>query len=514
MKKLLLLLIIPCIGYSQNKVVDATRNWKEKEGYNILASFAELLSIPNHGSDAVNIRRNAKLIGENFTNRGFKMQLLEVEGAPPAIYGELKTPNAHRTVCFYVHYDGQPVDPSRWVNPPFEPTLYSNALFNNGKPIPMPKAGDKINENWRLYGRSTSDDKAPIIALLAAIDALQNSEIAFTSNIKLFFDGEEEMGSPHVMDYLTNFNSLFEDIDVWLMVDGPVFLTGQPVLNFGSRGITGMELTVYGATRPLHSGHYGNYAPVPGQMLAALLATMKDEKGKVLIEGYYDTVEPISDFEREQINKIPKIDEQIRTDLGIAQPEGDGENLYERLLLPSLTIRGLSSGNVGALARNVIPNIAVATLGMRLVKGNDPEQMMNLVEAHIKKQGWHIVYDEPDMETRMNYPRIIKVEREKDGGPASKISMNHPAVLPVIESIKSFTGDNLVLIPSSGGSNNAKVAVLDGIKMPGVSISIANHDNNQHAENENIRIGNLWFGIDLMGVLLTMPEPKTELKKK
>jgi acetylornithine deacetylase/succinyl-diaminopimelate desuccinylase-like protein len=182
--------------------------------------------------------------------------------------------------------------------------------------------------------------------------------------------------------------------------------------------------------------------------------------------------------------------------------------------LPSLTIRGLSSGNVGALARNVIPNIAVATLGMRLVKGNDPEQMMNLVEAHIKKQGWHIVYDEPDMETRMNYPRIIKVEREKDGGPASKISMNHPAVLPVIESIKSFTGDNLVLIPSSGGSNNAKVAVLDGIKMPGVSISIANHDNNQHAENENIRIGNLWFGIDLMGVLLTMPEPKTELKKK
>ncbi|HEX9651312.1 MAG TPA: M20/M25/M40 family metallo-hydrolase, partial [Cyclobacteriaceae bacterium] len=375
-------------------------------------------------------------------------------------------------------------------------------------------AGDKINENWRLYGRSTSDDKAPIIALLAAIDALQNSEIAFTSNIKLLFDGEEEMGSPHVMDYLTNFNSLFEDIDVWLMVDGPVFLTGQPVLNFGSRGITGMELTVYGATRPLHSGHYGNYAPVPGQMLAALLATMKDEKGKVLIEGYYDTVEPISDFEREQINKIPKIDEQIRTDLGIAQPEGDGETIYKRLLLPSLTIRGLSSGNVGALARNVIPNIAVATLGMRLVKGNDPEQMMNLVEAHIKKQGWHIVYDEPDMETRMNYPRIIKVEREKDGGPASKISMNHPAVLPVIESIKSFTGDNLVLIPSSGGSNNAKVAVLDGIKMPGISISIANHDNNQHAENENIRIGNLWYGIDLMGVLLTMPEPKTELKKK
>jgi acetylornithine deacetylase/succinyl-diaminopimelate desuccinylase-like protein len=378
----------------------------------------------------------------------------------------------------------------------------------------MPKAGDKINENWRLYGRSTSDDKAPIIALLAAIDALQNSEIAFTSNIKLFFDGEEEMGSPHVMDYFTNYNSLFEDIDVWLMVDGPVFLTGQPVLNFGSRGITGMELTVYGATRPLHSGHYGNYAPVPGQMLAALLATMKDEKGKVLIEGYYDTVEPISDFEREQINKIPKIDEQIRVDLGIAQPEGDGETIYERLLLPSLTIRGLSSGNVGALARNVIPNIAVATLGMRLVKGNDPEQMMNLVEAHIKKQGWHIVYDEPDMETRMNYPRIIKVEREKDGGPASKISMNHPAVLPVIESIKSFTGDNLVLIPSSGGSNNAKVAVLDGIKMPGISISIANHDNNQHAENENIRIGNLWYGIDLMGVLLTMPEPKTELKKK
>lgn len=510
---LIVFLLSPILLHAQNAAVEATREWKAKEGHSIIGDFAKLLSIPNRGSDAPNIRRNAEWISDIFTERGFEMQLLEVEGAPPAIYGEKKVPNAQRTICFYVHYDGQPVDPSRWVNPPYQPTLYDEALFNGGKPIQLPKAGEEINPDWRIYGRSASDDKAPIVALMAAMDALQNSEIQFTSNIKLFFDGEEEMGSPNVMEFFGKYGSLLEDIDVWLLVDGPVFPTGHPVLNFGARGITGMELTVYGATRPLHSGHYGNYAPVPGQKLAALLASMKDEKGNVLIDGYYDTVEPISEFEKEQIAKIPNIDDQIRRDLGIAQPEGDNETIYERLLLPSLTVRGLQSGNVGELARNVIPNIAIATLGMRLVKGNDPEHMMDLVEAHIKKEGWHIIREEPDLETRLAHPKLIKVDRGTDGGPAGKIPMNHPAVIPVIESVRAFTGEDLVLVPSSGGSNNAKVAVLDGINMPGVSVSIANHDNNQHAENENIRIGNLWYGIDLMAVLLTMPSG-TDIQKK
>ena len=285
-------------------------------------------------------------------------------------------------------------------------------------------------------------------------------------------------------------------------------------LKFGGRGVTDMELTVYGASRPLHSGHYGNYAPDPGFMLSQLLASMKDEKGNVTIEGYYDSVEPLSSFEKAQLMKVPNIEKNLKEDLELNYTEGGGQTLFERLLLPSLTVKGMSSGNVGSLARNVIPNTAVAALSMRLVKGNDPEEMLDLVEDHIRKQGWYIVRQTPDHETRMKYPKIIKIERDKFGFGAAKVSMDDPAILPVIESVKSFVGDKLVLLPSEGGSNGIFSVIFDDLKKPGISVNMVNHDNNQHAEDENIRIGNLWYGVDLMSVLLTMPKDSQKIKAK
>lgn len=514
MKKILILLLFPIGLLAQPKAVQASRSWIQKEGPNILNTYSQLLSLPNHASDLVNIRKNADMIKDLFASRGFAMQLLELDGAPPIVYGERKVPNAQRTLCFYVHYDGQPVDPTTWKTAPFTPVLYDNAMYKGGKPIPFPKTGESINEDWRIYARSASDDKAPIIALLAAVDALKASGISYTSNIKLFFDGEEESSSPNMKVYLEKYHALFDDITLWLLCDGPVFQTGDPSLKFGGRGVTDMEITVYGASRPLHSGHYGNYAPDPGFMLSQLLASMKDANGRVIIDGYYDSVEPISAFEREQLKKVPNIEAYLKEDLQIDFTEGSGEPLFERLLLPSLTVKGLYSGNVGKLARNVIPNSAVAALSLRLVKGNEPEKMLDLVEAHIRKQGWHIVYQDPDKETRMKYPKIVKVEREKFGFPAAKVSMDHPAILPVIESVRSFTGDKLVLLPSEGGSNGIFTLIFDGLKKPGISVNMVNHDNNQHAEDENVRIGNIWYGVDLMSVLLTMPPQGLEKIKK
>ena len=511
----ILFLLLSCLAtFAQNKAAQASRAWIGKQGPAILATYAELLSIPNHSSDVVNIRKNAAMIKDMFTSRGFAVQLLELEGAPPIVYGERKIPNAKRTLCFYVHYDGQPVDPSTWKNPPFEAVLYDKAMYKGGKPIPFPKANEAINDEWRIYARSASDDKTPIIALMAAMDALKASGMAYTSNIKLFFDGEEEASSPHVKMYLEKYHTLFDDITLWLLCDGPVFQTGDPSLKFGGRGVTDMELTVYTASRPLHSGHYGNYAPDPGFMLSQLLASMKDEKGNVTIEGYYDSVEPISEFEKAQLMKVPNIEKQLKEDLELNFTEGGGQTLFQRLLLPSLTVKGLYSGNVGSLARNVIPNSAVAALSMRLVKGNDPEKMLDLVEAHIRKQGWHIVYADPDHETRMNFSKIIKVDRDKFGFAAAKVSMDDPAILPVIEAVKSFTGDKLVLLPSEGGSNGIFSVIFDDLKKPGISVNMVNHDNNQHAENENIRIGNLWYGVDLMSVLLTMPKESVKINAK
>ena len=299
-----------------------------------------------------------------------------------------------------------------------------------------------------------------------------------------------------------------------MLVDGPVFQNGSPSLKFGGRGVTSLELTVYGPSRPLHSGHYGNFAPVPGQLLSELLASMKDKEGNVVIDGFYDSVEPVSAFEAEQVRRIPAIDSLVKDDLGIAWTEGNGQSLFRRLMLPSLTVQGLSSGNVGKLARNVIPSTATANLGLRLVKGNDPERMLDLVEAHIRRQGWHIVREDPDHAMRMKYPRIVKVSRDQHGFPAAKVSMDHPDILPVIEAVRSFTGEKLVLLPSEGGSNNIFSVVFDELGKPGISVNMVNHDNNQHAEDENVRIGNLWYGVELMSVLFTMPEATIKKERR
>jgi acetylornithine deacetylase/succinyl-diaminopimelate desuccinylase-like protein len=212
------------------------------------------------------------------------------------------------------------------------------------------------------------------------------------------------------------------------------------------------------------------------------------------------------------LRKVPNIESQIKDDLQLGDTEGDGQTLFERLLLPSLTVKGLYAGDVGEQARNVIPNYAVASLSLRLVKGNDPGKMLDLVEEHIKKQGWHIVTSEPDKQTRMNHEKVIKVERGA-GFPAAKVSMDHPDILPVIEAVKALTGDKLVLLPSEGGSNGIFSVIFDDLKKPGISVNIVNHDNNQHAENENVRIGNIWYGVDLMSVFLTMPVQKVGKKK-
>ncbi|MFK7801019.1 MAG: M20/M25/M40 family metallo-hydrolase [Anaerolineae bacterium] len=487
------------------KIVAASRDWIKKEGHHILKEYCDLLKLPNHAADLPNIERNCEFISQMFAKRGFEMQHLRLEGAPPIVYGERLVPDATRTFCIYAHYDGQPVVPENWAHAPFEPTLYDEAMPNGGQPTPFPKSGEEIDEEWRLYARSASDDKAPIISLAAALDGLEAAGIGLTSNIKLFFDGEEEVGSPHVETYLSTFDHLLNDITVWLLVDGAVYPTGDPTFKFGSRGRTAVQLTAYGPARPLHSGHYGNWAPVPGQMMARLLASMKEDDGMVLIDGFYDSVIPMTDFEKAQAEQAPNIDEQLKEELALHTTEGGGDSLNLRIQLPSLTLRGLASGSVGEKARNVIPTSAIAELEMRLVNGNDPEAMLDLVEAHIKKEGWHVVYEEPSLETRRSHKKVLKFVRDTEGFPASKVAMDRPEIQEVISGLKSFTGDRGVFLPATGASNRIYGLIFNDIGKPGICINTVNRDNNQHGANENVRIGNLWYGADILSVLLTLP---------
>ena len=487
---------------------DAARAFREANEAAIVRDFAELLSFPNRARDSEDIERTAAYIRDQLISVGVDSELLQIDGNPPIVYGELRVPGATRTLGVYVHYDGQAVDPSRWTHAPFEPTLYTASMDAGGQPIDMPRDGDAVDPEWRLYARSAGDDKAPIAAIIPVLQSFQENGIVPTSNLVFFLEGEEEAGSAHLLDYLQANRDRIDPIDVWLFFDGPAHQSGRPQLTFGVRGSMGMEVTVYGATRNLHSGHYGNWAPDTPLVLAELLATMKDSRGRVLIDGWYDTVEPIGPEEQAALEALPAVDEDLKRELGLLWSEGEPETLAERLLVPALTIRGFTAGNTGAMARNVIPNTAVAALGIRLVKGNDPAHMRELVENHIRAQGYHIVREDPDMETRLRYPRIAKITGG-GGYPAARTSMGDPFVQEVIAAAdnaadRAFGEGSLVLTPGLGGSLPLYL-FTDVLRKPFVNVPVANHDNNQHAPDENLRIANLWYAIDLYAALLTMP---------
>jgi len=500
-----LLWAVPGPLLARQSGAEVARAYRDTHGARILREYSELLSIPNVASDSAGIWRNAGYIRDELARRGVESRLLTLPGANPIVFGRIQVPGATRTLGLYVHYDGQPVDPTRWTHEPWAPVLYSRSMEAGGEPIPFPADGEAVDPEWRIYARSAGDDKTPIGAMLPVLAAFQEGGVTPTSNLVFFFEGEEEAGSTNLGRYLEEYQALIDDIDVWLLFDGPVHQSGRPLLAFGVRGVTGMEITVYGPIRPLHSGHYGNWVPVPGQMLAHLLASMKAEDGTVLVEGFYDTVEPVGETEREALDRLPSYDEELKAELGLAWTEGGGASLPERLMLPSLTIRGLSSGNTGPLARNVIPATATATLGMRLVKGNDPTHMQELVEAHIRKEGYHIVREDPDLETRRRHPKIAKVERRSNGYPAARSSMDLPILQEVVAAARRATGsEDVVLAPGMGGSLPLYL-FTEGQRKPILIVPIANHDDLQHAPDENLRIWNLWYGIDLYAQLFTMP---------
>jgi acetylornithine deacetylase/succinyl-diaminopimelate desuccinylase-like protein len=272
---------------------------------------------------------------------------------------------------------------------------------------------------------------------------------------------------------------------------------------FGARGDVNVDVTVYGAKRPLHSGHYGNWSPNPALLLAQLLASMKDNNGKVLVDGWYSDVEPLGDAERRAIADAPQYDEQLKSQLGIKRTEGGGRSLMELINVPSLNINGFASGDVGALARNVIPTTASAVLDLRLVRGNDQQRQVQRLIDHIGKQGYFVMDHDPTDEERSKYPLIAKVRARAGGYNAERTRMDHPLAVALIAAVQSTVNDKVVLLPTSGGSLPLSV-ITENLKTVTMSVPIANYDNNQHAENENIRLQNLWDGIETYAAIMTM----------
>jgi acetylornithine deacetylase/succinyl-diaminopimelate desuccinylase-like protein len=296
--------------------------------------LAELLAIPNVAADTANIRRNAEWLQSAFEARGFEARILPTDGNP-LVWAERRFEGNDRTVLFYAHFDGQPVEAARWDQPdPFEPVLKAPTAEDEFEIIPMERLDGEIDPDWRIFARSASDDKSPIVMLLRAIDALDAEGVAPTSDLRVILDGEEEAGSPHLAAAVRRYRDLLE-ADAMLIIDGPRHPSDAPTMRFGARGIMALTLVTYGPRRPQHSGHFGNWAPNPARRLAHLLASMTDDWGRVTIPGFYDGIE-IPDAVRPLLDAVPDDEAGLMRDLAIGAPDSVGTSLQEALQYPAL----------------------------------------------------------------------------------------------------------------------------------------------------------------------------------
>ena len=499
---LLLLFLSPALVESQQTRVRTHRAANE---HAILSEFLDLLSLPNVATDSAGITRNAAFITAMMEKRGLAPRLLLPgdKTAPPLIYGEWRVPGARRTIVFYAHYDGQPTDSAKWTGShPWKPVLRTGPLERGGTIVPMPARGSAINPEYRVYARSASDDKGGVMAMIAAIDALKASGQRPNVNVKLIFDGEEEQGSPH-LDEILRANSDLLEADAWIICDGPVHQSGRKQVVYGVRGDMNVDITVYGANRPLHSGHYGNWAPNPAFLLATLLASMKDESGRVRISGWYDDVTPLGELEKKAIRDLPPFDDSLRAQLGLVKTDGNGQSLAELINLPSLNINGFVSAETGAGARNVIPTTAAATLDIRLVKSVDYRRQLERLREHVRKQGYTVIDRAPTSEERLRHARIATITQRGGGYNAERTPMDLPISRAVLAAVESAFPGRTLAIPTLGGSLPLSV-ISEALKVPTITVPIANYDNNQHAEDESIRLQNLWDGIEIMAALMLM----------
>jgi acetylornithine deacetylase/succinyl-diaminopimelate desuccinylase-like protein len=485
--------------------LDKVRQYRHMNETVLMDEYRQFLSIPNVSADSANIRKNAAFILQMMKQRGIPAMLLDgpTPGTTPAVFGEIKVPGARKTIVFYAHYDGQPVNPKQWAEglQPFMPVFITAPVEQGGKIITTYKSGDTIDPNWRLSGRGSADDKAGVMTILNAYDALVKTKTAPAVNLKFFFEGEEEVGSAHLGEIFAKHKDKLAS-DIWVIADGPRHVSGKRMVQFGVRGDVNMSLTVYGAKRPLHSGNYGNWAPNPAMRLVTLLASMKDDKDQVLIKGFYDDVVPLTTSEKEALAKIPNVEASLKQELGIAEPDGNGTPFVELLMRPTLNINGIQSANVGAMAGNIIPTKAEAVLDLRLVRGNDADRQMGRVTDHIQARGYHVIDHEPTDAERQQYPKLIKISHGH-GYNAQRTPLDSPIAQEVIAAVQTTSPDPIVLSPSAGGS--LPLYLFDTVlNVPVVSVPVVNYDNNQHAENENMKVQFLWEGIEIMAAIMQL----------
>ena len=476
----------PDVSASPSSAAKIAQTYTSPKHDLLTAQFEDFLRLSNVAADPTGLQRNAEYLLQQLRAHGIKGVLLAApdlaEGVPPVVYGELKVPDATRTIVFYAHYDGQPVVSSEWATPPFTPMV------------------KEVDGEARVYARSAGDDKAAIFAQLTALSALQAANFPLKANLRFVWEGEEEAGSPH-LEQILNANRSLIGGDIWLVCDGPIDQTRQQLILFGARGDANIKMTVYGPAHPLHSGHYGNWAPNPAMMLAQLLGGMKDADGHVLIPHFYDGIEPLGSLEESALAAAPSNDERLRKEFALGRSMGGDAHLLTLLNEPALEVTGMSAGRTGAQSTNSIPATAAATIDLRLVVGEHARVQQQRVVDYIRSQGYFVTTTEPTVAELTTHSKVIRLVLDEGEEPL-RTPMNLPIAQEVVRAVESARG-KVILLPTSGGTVPLE-AMQRASGAPNLSVPIANHDDNQHAGNENLRLQNLWDGIETMAALMAM----------
>ncbi len=476
----------------------------QQYGYESLDIFKELLAIPCDAQIPEQMEANIQWAESAFTQANFSTQRLQTSGIP-LLLAARKSPDADApTILVYLQLDGQPVDPAFWNQEnPYEATLKKQDAEGGWKKLPWETLKTDKNPDLRIFARAASDAKGPVAMFLTALKIIDNEGMAIPFHLKIIMDFEEELGSPLLPQAVTDYADELR-ADYFLIMDGPMHASNQPTLTFGARGIATVTLTVYGPNFPQHSGHYGNYVPNPALQLSQLLASMKDEYGRVLIPAYYDGV-VIDDEAKKVLRSVPDDEQALRYKIGIGRVDSVANSYQESIQYPSLNIRGLRSAWVGSEVRTIIPSSATAEIDVRLVMESDPDRLLGLIKEHIQSQGFTIVDHKPTGREKLMNEKVCRFESEVSYM-AFRTDPYSPVGVWLSKALESAHGQSPIKIRTAGGSIPISPFVTT-LGIPAVSVPTVNRDNNQHSPNENIRIGNYINGIKTMLSILTSELP-------
>ncbi len=448
-------------------------NWNEHVQANTTRYLEELMaflripsisSLPEHAAD---VNRAAEWVAERLKTAGIEaVQILPTDGHP-VVYGQWLHASGKPTIMIYGHFDTQPVDPLElWTHPPFEPVVKDD----------------------RIYARGASDDKGNMLIPILAAEAILKTQGSLPVNLKFFFEGQEEIGSPQMPDFIASRRDLLA-CDMVLSADGGQWEENQPALNVGRRGLSAVQIDLQGAQQDVHSGTYGGTFQNPIHALAQLITSMRSPQGKILVEGFYDAVRDLSDFERAQIAEIPYDEAQYLADLGLDQLFGEASySTYERAWVrPTLEVNGIWGGFQGEGIKTVIPSLAHAKITCRLVPDQEPDQIAELIAAHVAKHA----------------PVGAKASVKKLAGSADPflIPVDHPGNRAARAVLKKLY-DKEPYIARTGGTIPVCGVFLKFLGAHLVNFAFGLEDENLHAPDEFFRIASFKRGLSAYGMIL------------